>query len=195
MSDIKRLLLFIGVILALLFGFASKRYTQREIPSRLDRLPIHGTGYIGHDVPLTAAEQSIFGDAKVIKRIYRFGNVSFVLVAIDGTKYRHAIHDPIYCFRGMGWEIENRTSIPFEGGEAALLTLSQDKQRRSALFWFTNGTNRYSSMFHYWSQATFRRLTFGLSGSEPIFIILQPMGHPTPSWYQMIHQFGPIHDL
>ncbi len=195
MSEMKCMLLFSAVILALLLGFASKQYTQRDLTSRLDHLPIQGTGYRGHDVPLTAGEQSIFGDARVIKRIYRLGKLSFVFLAIDGSRYRHAVHDPAYCFRGMGWEVEKRSPIPFEGGEAALLSLAQEERHRTALFWFSDGAHRHSSIIHYWFQATARRLTFGLLGTEPLFIILQPMGSYPPSWYQVIHYFGPLHDL
>ena len=195
MSNVNRGLLIVGVLLALLFGIASDRYAKKQTSPRLDRLPIHGTGYAGKEIPLTAGETSVFGSARVVKRIYRHGKATFLLVVIDGSRYRHAVHDPIYCFKGMGWEVNNHTLIPIEGGEATRLTLTRGREKRQAIFWFSDGALRHNSVTRYWCQATLRRLTFGLSGPEPLFVILQPLGEAHPSWYRDIHNFGPIHDL
>ena len=195
MSNLSRALLMAGVMAALLFGIAAEKHATHERPSRLDRLPINGTGYAGRDLPLTEGELSVFGDANVVKRAYLFGRSPFVLVAIDGSRYRHAVHDPTYCFRGMGWQVTHQVPLAFEGGRACLITLSRDQKRHQALYWFTNGTTRHNSVVRYWFQATLRRLTFGLSGPEPLFIILQPSGDSAPHWHRIIDHFGPLHDL
>ena len=195
MSNLTRMLLLLGVVVALLFGLSSAKHADKKQPSRLDHLPINGSGYAGRDLSLTKGEQSVFGNARVVKRLYHFGRFPFVLMAIDGSRYRHAVHDPTYCFRGMGWEVAHRTPIPFEGGKARLLTLVREQEKRRVLYWFTNGASRHSSVIRYWFQTTLRRLTFGLSGPEPLFIILQPAGDSAPHWHRVIHHFGPIHDL
>jgi len=195
MPNLSRTLLLTGIVAALLFGIAAEKHTKRDSPSRLARLPINGTGYMGLDIPLTASEQAIFGEAKVIKRIYHLGKFPFMLMAIDGSRYRHAVHDPIYCFRGAGWEITNRSILPLDGGQAALLTLAKNHKSRPLLYWFTDGTTRHSSVVRYWFQTTLRRLTFGLSGPEPIFVILQHSGDTTPPLYRIANQFAPLYEL
>lgn len=195
MPNLIRLLLLAGVVVALLLGLAAEKHANTTRPSRLDHLPISGSGYAGRDLPLSKGEQSVFGDARVVKRLYRFGRFPFLLTAIDGSGYRHAVHDPTYCFRGMGWDINHRTPIPMEGGQATLLTLTRGHEKRRALYWFTNGATRHGSVTRYWFQTTLRRLTFGLAGPEPLFVILQPAGDATPSWHRIIHHFGPVHDL
>ncbi|SCY30113.1 exosortase-associated EpsI family protein [Desulfoluna spongiiphila] len=195
MSNLTRLFLLLGVVAALLFGLAASKHASREHPSRLDTLPINGSGYAGRELSLTPAEQSVFANARVVKRLYHFGRFPFVLMAIDGSRYRHAVHDPTYCFRGMGWEVAHRNPIPIEGGEALLLTLTRDGEKRRVLYWFTNGASRHSSVIRYWLQTTIRRLTFGHSGPEPLFVVLQPAGDSAPPWHRVIHHFGPIHDL
>ena len=53
-----------------------------------------------HDLPLTDGEKAIFTGVTMLKRLAIAGGDRAVVTVIDGTKNRHAVHDPVFCFRG-----------------------------------------------------------------------------------------------
>ena len=184
---IRRLLwviLGLAVLLALLWEFV-------QIPDageRLGRIPLTGYGFGARDLPLSDLERNIFGKARVLKRVYRVGRQGVVLQVIDATRDRHAIHDPLFCFRGAGWEIvaESRVAVP--GGFARQLTLRRNADLVESVVWFSDGTSRHGSTPRQWWQTILRRVTCGVSGPEPVLVILQPINGGSVAWPELFAQ-------
>src|SRR5205823_6175223 len=109
------------------------------------------------ELQLEPAESAIYGKARATKRLYQVGAQRFVIIVIDGTNNRHAVHDPLYCFRGAGWSMKDEEPFPIPGGSAKLLRLTNGRDMREALHWFSDGAQRYSSSMRYWWQTTLRR--------------------------------------
>ncbi len=183
------------LLLAILFGAALELRQPLTLSSRLGSLPQQGALFSSTPLPLSPHEETFYGKAEVLKRIYRLGNTAFILIAIDGSTNRHAVHDPLYCLTGSGWTITNKQTISIDGGSGALLNLSKGEQQRQAVFWFSNGTSRHASTTRYWIQATVRRLTFGNSGDEPIMVILQSIPNVQPDWERLLDNSIFLYDI
>lgn len=153
-----------------------------DASNRLNRLPLTGFGFAARDLPLSELERNIFGNAQVLKRIYRTGRQGVVVQIVDATRDRHAVHDPLYCFRGAGWEIAAESRLTVPGGYARQLTLRRSADIAEAVVWFSDGTSRHASAPAHWWQTVVRRLTCGVSGPEPVLVILQPLQGETPVW-------------
>jgi len=156
-----------------------------ELPDaqdRVRRLPLNGPGFSGRDQPLAAAEATIFGSAQAIKRRYLVDGRPLELMVIDGTRNRHAVHDPLYCKLGAGWQVSGRRAIAVPGGSADLVTIAKDGLSIELMYWFSDGVVRHASPLHYWGQATWRRLTLGAGGAEPVLVIVSPLSLRSPRW-------------
>lgn len=173
--------LFIAITLGLIWQF----YPLPDAGQRINSLPLISSGYQGEDLPLTPVENDFFSGVNVIKRIYKVGSELFFITILDGTKNRHVVHDPYYCFKGSGWSIENKESIPVLNGEAELLKIKKNGETKQALFWFSDGVKNYTSPYEYWLQTTWRRLTLGDSGPEPVLIIVQPFNADAIDWKKL----------
>lgn len=163
-----------ALVLAVVVSVIWDRIPLGDASARTARLPKQGLGFASRDLPLSEVERGIFGDARVTKRLYRVRHDGLVITIIDGSRNRHAVHDPTYCFRGAGWSIEARSSLPIPGGEAAWMRLRRGQETREAVFWITDGRTRHASTARGWAQTVLRRLTLGASGPEPVLVILQP---------------------
>ncbi len=148
-------------------------------------LPANGAAYQSASITLTAAEQAIYGEANAVKRLYRIGSDDVMVLMVDGTRNRHGVHDPAYCFRGGGWTITDRTPFPLQNGDGALYTMQRGQQTTQALSWFTDGRSQWSSPLRYWWVATLRRATLGLSGPEPVLVVVQPT-EAIPDWNRLL---------
>ncbi|MCC5023389.1 MAG: exosortase-associated EpsI family protein [Candidatus Synoicihabitans palmerolidicus] len=124
------------------------------------------------DVAVSDVEQQIYAGATVLKRVAQVRGPQVVLTIIDGTKNRHAVHDPLFCFRGAGWEVLDQHVMPVEIGEATRVTLSRRGEQAEALYWFTEGEHALGSAMTYWWRTTLRRVTLGASGQEPVLVVL-----------------------
>lgn len=196
MSAISQKILWIGLALAIVLGLLWQLYPLSDAQNRFDRLPLVGEGFAGEDVPLSDFEKSFFKDVNVLKRVYRIGNQTFFVTALDGTHNRHVVHDPYYCFTGSGWDIVDKKSIPLQNGDAEEVTISRNSRDKVALFWFTNGVVEYRSPLRYWMEATLRRLTLGWSGREPVLILIQPLDTTTDvDWKKVLGTFSPLINL
>jgi len=161
-----------------------------EEKSRVHHIPAQGLGFTSIDIPLSVSELSLYTRAEVVKRYYQLGKDRFMLIAIDGAKNRHAVHDPMYCFQGAGWKIAKKDMVPIENGEARLLFLEKDGSYREAAYWFSDGKKRHTSVVRYWIQATLRRITMGRSGKEPILIMLQSAEEHPVNFRKIFDEFG-----
>ena len=113
------------------------------------------------------------------------------MMVIDGGTNRHAVHDPVYCFRGAGWTVRERRLFPLEGGSAAVLKLARGgaDEEQEAMYWISDDQRRYVEPWRYWWQTTMRRLTFGHSGAEPVMVILQPASTGAFDWQRLADHF------
>ena len=162
--------LFLAVGLSLLWEFKP----LPDARGRLETLPLTGLAFKGKELPLNEAENEIFRNTRVIKRLYLIGSQHVVILVIDGSGNRHAIHDPIYCFRGAGWTISENGEVAIPGGTAAMLSLEKHGQTIQTMHWFSDGSQRHASAPAYWWQTTLRRLSFGISGEEPLLVLVYP---------------------
>lgn len=170
-------LLWAVCIVALVVALIVELAPQRDAIGQLLAIPNRGEEFRSRETPLTAQERELLGEASAVKKyIAPNGAEPFLFSAIDGTRNRHAVHDPRYCFVGAGWRIVNEQSIPVDQGELQLLTLERDGEQRQAMFWFSTPGNWFVSPMTYWTRATWRRLTFGAGGEEPILMVVQSLG-------------------
>ena len=161
-----------------------------DAQDRLHALPRSGLDFTSRELPLSPAEATVLGKAKVIKRLYQVRDQNVVMIVIDGGTNRHAVHDPVYCFRGAGWTVRARRPFPLEGGSAALLTLARGAgEEQEAMYWISDDQNRYTQPWRYWWETTLRRLTFGHSGPEPVMVLLQPASAGPFDWQRFADDF------
>lgn len=170
-----RIWLWIWLGVAIALGVIWQFYPLPDASQRLHSLPLFGKGFIGRNVPLTDFEREAFKSVNLIKRLYRVGEQNLFITVLDGSRNRHVVHDPFYCFRGGGWELKSQQAIPLPDGQAMLLYMTKDEASQEAAYWFSDGHNHYDSPFRYWLQATLRRLTLGWSSPEPVLVIVQPV--------------------
>ena len=115
--------LWLGLaVVALLSGLWSWRPMDKSA-GRLAILPLEGFGFSSRDLPLNQTEIQTYRQAEAIKRLYQTKGQRFILTAVDGSRNRHAVHDPLYCFRGDGWQVLRQQLVTVPGGHAKLLTL------------------------------------------------------------------------
>ncbi len=145
-----------------------------DATQRLKLLPREGLGYSSVDVALSRVEKDVYREAQVVKRLYCTASDRVVIVVVDGTRNRHAVHDPGYCFRGGGWRVRAEERQPLPGGAAMRVFLERGADRTEAVYWFTDGVTRHASALRYWAQTSLRRLTLGVWGEEPILVVMQP---------------------
>lgn len=185
------ILLALGLGAALLGEFVR----LPDAGNRLDAFPLSGFGFAGREMPLNEHERAIFGQARVVKRLYQVGRQRVVVQIVDATRDRHAVHDPMFCFRGAGWETAARRDLPVPGGTALQLGLRRGASVAEAVVWFSNGHDRHASAPRHWRETVLRRLTLGRSGPEPVLVILQPMNGETIDWPELVDRFPALFDL
>lgn len=182
------ILFFLAIALGLIWEF----YPLPNGAKAMERLPLTGDDFYGKDIPITPFEEANLPNVGILKRLYRVGSNNFFITVLDGTHNRHAVHDPRYCFRGEGWEIVDEKPFKTPYGEANLFTLKKNGIERQALAWFTVGNTHFSSPMEYWIRTSLRRLTLGLSGPEPLSVMIQPTDTPKPDWNVLIEKFKPL---
>ena len=117
------------------------------------------------------------------------------MTASDGTRNRHAIHDPYYCFRGGGWQLVDEETFPMPGGYAKIVRMQKGYKYQEAMVWFSDGKTRHTSALWYFIQTTFRRLTLGASGEEPVLIVLRPMETSMVNWQEFVKGIPPLSEF
>jgi hypothetical protein len=188
-------LLWIGLALAILLGALWQLYPLPDAKARLNSLPLQGDHFSGVNAPLSDFESRFFKKINLIKRVYSLDHQSLFVYVLDGTRDRHLVHDPFYCFRGSGWETLSQKVVLIPGGHANLMELTKNGQKRDALYWFTDGQNRYTSPLRYWWETTLRRLTLGRSGPEPVLVMVQPVEKENLNWEKLKDDFPELFAL
>lgn len=166
-----------------------------DAAERVRSLPLEGLTFRGQDVPLDAVETNHFAGVTLLKREYQAGPHRIALLVVDGTRNRHAVHDPAYCFRGGGWEAVSSSEIPMLGGRATRQVFRRGNESRDLVFWFSDGKSRYGSLLRHAWESALRRITFGRSGEAPVLISLQASGNPSPDWDVVLQAIPPLNAL
>lgn len=165
------ILLLIAVICAFLWDVLPLHDAQ----ARILALPKDGLGFSSQKMELNETEKVVYGEAQVLKSVYQTAWGNFLLILVDGSRNRHAIHDPTYCFTGAGWKVVDRRTVAVPSGKIGVLTLQKGPENRMAAYWFSDGKTRHNSALQCWWQTAKRRLTFGTISEEPILAVLQPL--------------------
>jgi hypothetical protein len=176
-----------AIALAVALGALWQFYPLPGASDRMAALPLRGLWVISEDVPLSKVEESIYQSARVVKRVARVQGQVVVLTLIDGTRNRHAVHDPLFCFRGAGWEVLQESSLAVEWGEARRVQLSRRGESGEALYWFTDGQQAFGSTMQYWWRTTLRRMSLGASGREPVLVVITPATDAPVDWAALLH--------
>jgi hypothetical protein len=194
-SSSRRILLY-GVALTALIMAAASFIPLTDASARLNAFPIKGARYASREVPLDAAEIPVIGQARCIKRLCQTPSQRVLISIIDGTRNRHAMHDPEYCLRGSGWLTTARHTLAIPGGTACRLELKKDSLASEAVFWFSNGHSRHGSPAKVWIQSAARRLSFGQGGPAPVLILISPAIPGTPiNWQALIDEMPELANL
>ncbi len=195
MNELKRRWLWVALGTVMALSLLWELVPRSDASARLNRLPVSGFHLFSRDIPLNKVEEDIYHGANVRKRLYQAGHEKFILLAIDGTNDRHAVHDPTYCFLGGGWKVGTDRTLPIPGGVARLLDLTKNGGNVEIMFWISDNRTRHGSALRAWWQSTLRRLTFGLSGEEPVIFILQPLPGTTVNWDDIRVEFPAVFEI
>jgi hypothetical protein len=187
--------LWLALLVMIPLGLTWEYYPLSDASARLDKFP-RNTGQVqSSDLAMSPSEMAVFHDVDVVKRLAVEGEDRAVVTIIDGTRDRHAVHDPAFCFRGAGWEVTGQESIPLANGRGRLLHLRQDGYTAEALYWFSDGARQFDRPLVYWWKTSLRRLTLGRSGSEPVLVVLTSAGDMLPHWQQLLKAWPELQSL
>jgi len=187
--------IWIALLPTVALGLLWQYYPLTDASPRLARLTPRGLMVESRDMALTPTEEANFSGTHVIKRLAAFGRDRVILIVVDGTRNRHAIHDPLFCFRGAGWEVTAQEPVPLEAGVGRLLKLRQKQNEAEALYWFSDGQHQFAGPLEYWWKTALRRLSLGRSGPEPVLVILSSTGDNPPNWPQLLKAWPDLQEL
>ena len=105
MNDRPRRWLWVGLGVSVLLTLLWNWVPRGEPSQRLRVLPKAGLGFASRDLPLNETEVQVYRQAEAVKRFYQARGQRFILTVVDGSRNRHAVHDPLYRFRGDGWQV------------------------------------------------------------------------------------------
>ena len=184
----------LGILLAaaVAASMAWPHLPMHGYPRPLDRIPRSGIGLKSRDADLTELEKKWLAGADGLKRIYSFRGQLWLLAVTDGTNNRQAVHDPMYCFLGEGWEVSSKNVVPLAGGSAMCVSMTRNGQSAKALYWFYDGGAPFCSVPEFWAKSTLRRITRGRSGAEPLLFILRPVEQADTGWLESATQIAPL---
>lgn len=174
-AGMNRRIAWIALGAIVLLSFVWDSVPIEDASERLQAIPERGLGFRSSPLALTEAERAIWKGAGVVKRLYRSGSASFALVVIDGSRNRHAAHDPVYCFAGSGWSVEEERTASGPSGSVNVFRISKGDRARVIAAWYSLPSGCFASPTKYWTMSLARRTTLGLSGPEPVFALLFPM--------------------
>lgn len=188
-------LLWAGLVVVVLLAIAWRAVPVVDAAARVKALPLEGLTFRGQDIPLDAVETNHFAGVTLLKRAYQAGPYGVAVLVVDGTRNRHAVHDPAYCFRGGGWQIESDSELPILAGEARRQVFRRGAERRELLYWFSDGEHRHASIARYTLESAMRRVTFGKSGPASVLVSLQTAGDPAPDWDSILRAIPALNSL
>jgi len=183
------------ILFVVLATFAFKIHATQQQHSSLHDVPVSGYGFDGRALEFSDAELAFLGKAEAIKHEYSQADYRLVVVVVDGSNNRHAVHDPIFCLRGAGYETTSNTEFPIINGHGQLISLANGSARQKVAFWFSNGEQRYTAFSRYLAESAINRLTFGAIGSQPKMITVYSTGGRIPNWSSILDRFPVLMDI
>ncbi|BCU79565.1 hypothetical protein [Luteolibacter sp. LG18] len=187
MTDrVKRRIISGGLLIAVLLMVVWPLMPLDSAGARLAALPESGPGFSARTMPLGDADKQLLGDAEAVcKMIAMNDGTRLVFTVIDGTRNRHAVHDPTYCFAGAGWTTEAKSAVPMPSGEACALSVRKDGQTAEALCFYDDGVRQYTSPLAYWARTSWRRITLGKGGREPVLVVCRTLPGERVDWQKV----------
>jgi hypothetical protein len=162
---------------------------------RLNSLPLNGFGFQGRGVSLSDVERQQFKGLNCLKRRYRVASDDVLMLVVDGSANRHAVHDPMFCHLSAGWQVLGMQEVPLANGSARLVSYRKAGVETECLFYFSDGRQQYSSAAKYWWQCAMRRVTLGHWSEEPVLVVLQPATGDPVDWTKLPDRFLPLRTL
>lgn len=174
----------IAWVAAALVAVAAVVWKLAPLPDAQDRIaPLAaGPGQRLETLELTEVEAGFFGEAQAARWLASGAGGGVVATVVDGSRNRRAVHDPSFCFRGAGWTVVAEEPLALPHGEARRVTLSREGAELEAVYWYSDGQAAHASPPRYWAATTWRRLTLGGSGPEPVLVLLVPARGRAVNW-------------
>lgn len=186
----QRKLLWLFTVVCIGCGTAWSLLPLDSAADRLALVPLAAGGFVGEDVPLNEREMKVLGRVDHLHREYALPAGSVYVTLIDGSRDRHAVHDPRYCFRGAGWTVLSEEKRGLPGGEATWLRAQRDGEVAEAAFWFSDGRKRHASLTVYLGSTILRRVSFGRLGGRPVLVVVQSFAATPMDWAQVEEMVG-----
>ncbi|MEM6823109.1 MAG: exosortase-associated EpsI family protein [Verrucomicrobiota bacterium] len=158
-------------------------------------LPFKAPLVVGRLIPLEPIEQKMFSGAFVEKRLYQVAGAPVVVTLATAKTNRNAIHDPLFCYRGAGWNIIQESDVSTQEGKLRIVELLKEETRTSIAYWYSNGEIQYTSPIFYWFQTFLRRLTLGKASDEPWLIFVQSVEPNSRSLVKTLNYFPDLMKL
>lgn len=150
---------------------------------RLAAMPLNGPDFESQTIEISAADRDFLAGARAVQRVVRPRRGAPILVSvIDGSGNRHAVHDPRYCLAGSGWRVRSEKQMTLASGMGNWISMEKDGATMEALWFFDDGTQQFTSSQQYWWRASLRRATRGLSGPEPLLVMLRVPPGEQANW-------------
>ena len=150
---------------------------------RLASIPRASPDFQSSPLELSAADRAFLGKAEAVQSLVAMrGGGRLVLTVIDGSRNRHAVHDPGYCFSGAGRKIQSERTVTVPSGNAAWVATVKGDEKTETLWFFDDGRHQFTSLFEYWLATSSRRATIGRSGAEPILVTLRSLPDEPVNW-------------
>jgi len=188
----KRRIVLVAFAIAVVVMVVWPMIPLKTAEDRLKAIPVSGPGFNAREVPLGDADRKLLGEASAVCDLISLNDGSrLMLTVIDGTRNRHAVHDPFYCFAGAGWKIEEKKVVDLQSGEGFFLTISKEGKRAEALCFYDDGTRQYSAPLQYWLRTSWRRVSLGASGAEPVLVMCRTFPGEHADWAHVRHMILP----
>jgi hypothetical protein len=153
---------------------------------RLAAIPLDGPDFSSDPLELTAEDRKFLAGAGAIQRILRpRQGTAIMLTVIDGSGNRHAVHDPSYCLAGGGWVIRSEKQMTTSSGVANWVSMEKGGEIMESLWFFDDGGRQFTSPLSYWWLSGLRRATRGLSGPEPLLVMLRVPPGQEADWQRI----------
>lgn len=179
----KRTLLWVLLGLTAVIAVVWPRFPLASAEERLRSLPLAGPDFQSVNIEPSATDLAFLGQATAVRRLITMrGGGQLVLTVIDGTRNRHAVHDPRYCFSGSGWVELSKQEIKLRSGTATQVAFGNAGKRVDAIWFFDDGRRQFDSPLEYWWRTGLRRASLGRSGDEPLLVSLQGVSGAAVDW-------------
>lgn len=185
-SKRKRTLLFLLCGLSTLIALVWPVLPMLDGPDRLSAIPLEGREFQSKILEFSDEDKKFLGGARAVQRVVQTRHSPpIVMSVIDGSGNRHAVHDPSYCLAGGGWIIRNQKQVQLSAGVAHQISMEKAGETMEAMWFFDDGETQFTSPFRYWWLTSLRRSTRGLSGAEPLLVMLRIAPGETADWQEI----------